>query len=80
MLEALIKKAKSMDASDLHMEAGLPAVLRIRGKLKTIGEPVDADALLSTCRLLIGDKNWPLNSVECRYHRWIVHHAFMISY
>ena len=67
MLDALIKKAKSMDASDLHLEAGLPPVLRIRGELKTFGEVVDADALLSTSRLMIGDKNWPYFVEQCSF-------------
>ena len=59
MLDVLIKKAKSLDASDLHLEAGLPAVIRIRGELKTLGESVDGGSLLSAGRRLIGDKNWP---------------------
>ena len=67
MLEALIQKAESMDASDLHLEAGLPAVLRIRGELKTLGEAVAADALLSTSRLLVGDKNWPYFVEQCSF-------------
>jgi len=67
MLEALIQKAESMDASDLHLEAGLPAVFRIRGELKTLGEPVAADALLSTSRLLIGDQNWPYFVEQCSF-------------
>ena len=67
MLEALIEKAESMDASDLHLEAGLPAVFRIRGELKTLGEPVAADALLSTSRLLVGDKNWPYFVEQCSF-------------
>jgi len=67
MLDALIKKAKSMDASDLHLEAGLAAVFRIRGELKTLGEPVGADALLSISRLLIGDKNWPYFVEQCSF-------------
>ena len=67
MLEALIQKAESMDASDLHLEAGLPAVFRIRGELKTLGEPVAADALLSTSRLLIGDQNWPYFVAQCSF-------------
>ena len=67
MLDVLIKKARSMDASDLHLEAGLPAVLRIRGKLKTFGEPVEAGALLSASRLLIGDKNWPYFVEQCSF-------------
>ena len=67
MHEALIKKAKSMDASDLHMEAGLPAVFRIRGELKTFGEPLDANDLLLASRRLIGDKNWPFFVEQCSF-------------
>ena len=67
MLEALIKKAKSMDASDLHMEAGLPVVFRVRGELKTHGKPLDSDALLLTGRGLIGDKNWPYFVEQCSF-------------
>ena len=46
MLEALIDKAESMDASDLHLEAGLPAVFLIRGELKTLGELVAAQYIV----------------------------------
>ena len=67
MLEALIKKAKSMDASDLHMEAGLPAVFRIRGELNNYGEPLDANDLLLASRRLIGDKNWPFFIEQCSF-------------
>ena len=67
MLDTLIEKAKSMGASDLHLEAGSPAVLRIRGELKTFGEAVDADALLSTSRLIIGEKNWPYFVEQCSF-------------
>ena len=67
MLDSLINKAKSIDASDLHLEAGSPAVFRIRGELKTLGEPVEADALLSASRPLIGDKNWPYFVEQCSF-------------
>ena len=60
MLESLIKKAKSRGASDLHIEPGLPAVMRVRGDLEVHGQPLRADALLLISRTLIGDKNWPL--------------------
>jgi len=39
-LESFIALAKENAASDLHLEAGLPAALRIRGALRTVGEPV----------------------------------------
>ena len=56
-----------MDASDLHMEAGLPAVFRVRGELKNHGKPLDSDALLLTSRGLIGDKNWPYFVEQCSF-------------
>ena len=67
MLEALIIKAKSMDASDLHLEAGLPAVFRIRGELKTLGKSFDAGTLLSASRRLVGDTNWPYFVDRCSF-------------
>jgi len=36
-LESLVSLAQSNAASDLHLEAGLPAALRIRGALRTTG-------------------------------------------
>ena len=56
-----------MDASDLHLEPGLPAVFRIRGELKTLGKSVDADTLLTTSRRLVGDKNWPFFVDRCSF-------------
>src|SRR5262245_32708914 len=57
--ESLIAAAQQQGASDLHLEAGLPAALRIRGTLRTIGEPVPAQALLGLARDLIGEAHWP---------------------
>lgn len=59
MLESLVKLAKSKNASDLHLEAGLPMVLRIDGALKTWGDPVSAVTLQTISRDIIGEKNWP---------------------
>jgi twitching motility protein PilT len=49
-LDALIQTAATNGASDLHLEAGLPAAIRIRGTLRTIGEPLPARPLLDTAR------------------------------
>ncbi len=57
-LESLIAAAQQQGASDLHLEAGLPAALRIRGSLRTAGEPVPATTLLAFARELIGDAHW----------------------
>lgn len=58
MLEKLINIAKSKDASDLHLEPGLPAVMRIRGNLEIHGQPIRANSLLAISRTLVSEKNW----------------------
>jgi twitching motility protein PilT len=58
-LDALVSLAASNGASDLHLEAGLPAALRIRGTLRTTGEPVPGSALLEMARRVIGEDDWP---------------------
>ena len=58
-LDALIQTAATNGASDLHLEAGLPAAIRIRGALRTVGEPLPARAMLETARRLIGEEQWP---------------------
>jgi twitching motility protein PilT len=57
-LETLVGTALSNGASDLHLEAGLPAALRIRGALRTIGEPLPAKPMLDMARLVIGEDQW----------------------
>src|SRR5947207_3304930 len=58
-LESLVSLAANNGASDLHLEAGLPAALRIRGALRTSGEPVSAELLLQWARGIIGEEQWP---------------------
>ncbi|HLP75704.1 MAG TPA: ATPase, T2SS/T4P/T4SS family, partial [Candidatus Paceibacterota bacterium] len=57
-LESLIAAAQQQGASDLHLEAGLPAAMRIRGALRTAGEPIPAQTLLGFARQIIGEANW----------------------
>jgi len=58
-LRTLIASAKTEGASDLHIEPGLAAVLRVRSQLRTVGEPL-APALTSEwARDLIGSEDWP---------------------
>ncbi len=59
-LESLVAMAKSNGASDLHLEPGLPPALRVRGTLRTAGEPLGAPVLLELARDLIGPDRWPL--------------------
>jgi twitching motility protein PilT len=58
-LDSLVGLAANNGASDLHLEAGLPAALRIRGALRTSGEPVSAELLLNCARTTIGEAHWP---------------------
>src|SRR5882724_9637026 len=57
-LESLVSLAQTNGASDLHLEAGLPAALRIRGTLRTAGEPIPAPPLLEIARSLLGEDQW----------------------
>src|SRR5437899_2218759 len=59
-LETMIANARATGASDLHLEAGLPAALRIRGALRTTGEPMPAKTLLEFAHQLIGSEQWPV--------------------
>ena len=58
-LDSLIATARQQGASDLHLEGGLPAALRVRGTLRNLGEPIQAETLLSFARHIIGDAHWP---------------------
>jgi twitching motility protein PilT len=58
-LESFIAIARAQGASDLHLEPGLPAALRVRSSLRTFGEPVPSKALLEMARATIGAEQWP---------------------
>ena len=58
-LAALIASAQEKGASDLHMEPGLPAAVRIRGSLHMLGEPLPPKELLEIAKDLIGSEQWP---------------------
>jgi twitching motility protein PilT len=58
-LDSLIASAAGGGASDLHLEAGMPAALRVRGALQISGEPIPPRALADLARRLIGEEQWP---------------------
>src|SRR5512136_1400724 len=58
-LESLVGLAASNGASDLHLEAGLPAAMRVRGELRTTGEPLPANLLAEMARGVTGEEEWP---------------------
>src|SRR6478672_9329301 len=57
--DSLIALAQNNGASDLHLEGGLPPALRIRGALRTAGEPLPSKDLLEMARALLGAEHWP---------------------
>jgi twitching motility protein PilT len=57
-LGSLISTARQQGASDLHLEAGLSPAIRVRGSLRTIGEPMPPQTLLAFARDLIGEAHW----------------------
>jgi twitching motility protein PilT len=58
-LADLIAAGRSAQASDLHLESGLPACLRVRGQLRNVGEPIPGADLLAMARELVGEERWP---------------------
>lgn len=58
-LESLIETVAGRGASDLHLEAGMPAAVRVRGALQVVGEPVPPGDLAHLARRLIGEDHWP---------------------
>jgi twitching motility protein PilT len=59
-LDSLIESAAGIGASDLHLEAGMPAALRVRGALQVTGEPIAPKTLVEIARELLGAEQWPV--------------------
>jgi len=58
-LRTLISLAKTEGASDLHIEPGLAAVLRVRSQLHSVGEPLEPALTSEWAREIIGSEDWP---------------------
>jgi twitching motility protein PilT len=57
-LDSLIESAVGSGASDLHLEPGMPAAVRIRGALRVTGEPIAPGLLMEFARRLVGEDHW----------------------
>ncbi len=57
-LEQWIDWARGLGASDLHLEPGLPATVRVRGELRAPGERVSGQDLKAKARQLLGEERW----------------------
>jgi twitching motility protein PilT len=57
-LDELIAHARGEGSSDLHLEPGLPAAIRVGGSLRTFGEPIPARSLHAFARSIVGERGW----------------------
>lgn len=53
-----IAKSRELGASDMHLEAGTPMVVRVRGELLPVGAPIGAAVLENAVRELLGQDGW----------------------
>lgn len=53
-----IKTARERGASDLLLEAEVPAVIRVRGELLPMGEPIASDRIREAAREVLDDEQW----------------------
>ncbi len=78
MLDTWITTARQHGASDLHVEAGMPLAVRVRGDLRTLGDPLPGTEVLAAARQVVGnqwssfverrsfDASRVLQGVQCR--------------
>jgi twitching motility protein PilT len=57
-VQAWIKKGRELGASDVHLEAGTAPVVRVRGDLLAIAEPLPAAHVEQIARTLLGAGPW----------------------
>lgn len=60
LLDSYIAQAKTLGASDVHLEPGLPPAFRVDGALRVQGEPMAGPMLVEAAREILGEANWPL--------------------
>ena len=58
ILDQWVEKARSLGASDLHLETDTPVVARIRGDLQTVGGVVTGERLVQAGQDLLGAEGW----------------------
>jgi twitching motility protein PilT len=58
VVDEWIERAWSLGASDVHLEAGTPLVVRVRGELQTLGSVVPGDTLVQAAQDFLGPEGW----------------------
>jgi twitching motility protein PilT len=59
-LKAWVQKGRELGASDVHLEAGTVPVVRVRGELVAIAEPLPAAYLEQVSQSLLGAEAWEI--------------------
>ena len=55
LIDTWIQIARQQNASDLHVEPGMPLALRVRGQLRMVGAPIAAATIAQGVRELLSD-------------------------
>lgn len=58
LLHDWLARARSLGASDLHLESDTPAVVRVRGELQPLGTVMAADRVLQAAQDALGAEGW----------------------
>lgn len=58
LLQDWLARARSLGASDLHLESDTPAVVRVRGELQPLGAIMAADRMLEAAQDALGAEGW----------------------
>src|ERR1700733_2762 len=58
IFEDWIEQAWSLGASDLHLETGIPPVVRVRGELQALGSALPGEVLVQSAQDLLGVEDW----------------------
>lgn len=91
-LEALVRTATSRGASDLHVDPGAAAVLRVRGDLQRHGEPISERETRALAESVLGEANWhrfvergsfdlsrTVAGVRCRFNVFVSRHGIALA-
>ena len=60
MFDEWVEKARSLGASDIHLETNTPMVVRVRGELQVASAAIPADRLVQVSQDLLGAEGWQL--------------------
>jgi len=60
MFDEWVEKARSLGASDIHLETNTPMVVRVRGELQAASGAIPADRLVQVSQDLLGAEGWQL--------------------